>query len=89
MMKCSICKVNVAVIFINKVIDGKQQPTGLCLSCAQKQGMEPLNQIIQQTGMTQQDFENLNNQMANMFDNVDMDTLNEALPDGEDNIGTQ
>ncbi|MBP7174791.1 MAG: ATP-dependent Clp protease ATP-binding subunit [Thermoclostridium sp.] len=89
MMKCSICKVNVAVIFINKVIDGKQQPTGLCLSCAQKQGMTPLNQIIQQTGMTQQDFENLNNQMLNMFDNVDMDTLNEALPDGEENIGNQ
>ena len=78
MMKCSICKVNVAVIFITKVIDGKQQPMGLCLSCAQKQGMAPLNQIIQQSGMTQQDFENLNNQMMNMFENMDMDTLNEA-----------
>ncbi len=89
MMKCSICKVNVAVIFITKIIDGKQQPMGLCLSCAQKQGMAPLNQIIQQTGMTQQDFENLNNQMLNMFENVDMDALNEAFPDAEGNVGNQ
>jgi ATP-dependent Clp protease ATP-binding subunit ClpE len=89
MMKCSICKVNVAVIFITKVINGKQQPMGLCLSCAQKQGMAPLDQIIKQTGMTQQDFENLNNQMVNMFENMDMDTLNEALSEGDENIGNQ
>ena len=89
MMKCSICKENVAVIFITKIIDGKQQPMGLCLSCAQKQGMAPLNQIIQQAGMSQQDFENLNNQMMNMFENMDMDTLNAAFPDGDDNGGNQ
>jgi ATP-dependent Clp protease ATP-binding subunit ClpE len=51
--------------------------------------MAPLNQIIQQTGMTQQDFENLNNQMLNMFENVDMDALNEAFPDAEGNVGNQ
>lgn len=89
MMKCSICKVNVAVIFITKVIDGKQQPMGLCLSCAQKQGMAPLNQIIQQAGMTQQDFENLNNQMLAMFENMDMDSLNEAFPENDSNPGNQ
>lgn len=87
MMKCSVCKVNVAVIFITKLIDGKQQPMGLCLSCAQKQGMAPLNQIIEQTGMSQKDFENLNNQMMSMFENMDMDSLNEALSNGDENSG--
>lgn len=89
MMKCSICKENVAVIFITKIIEGKQQPMGLCLACAQKQGMAPLNQIIQQAGMTQQDFENLNQQMLNMFENMDMDALNEAFQGGDDAIGNQ
>lgn len=89
MMKCSICKENIAVIFITKIVNGKQQPIGLCLPCAQKQGMAPLDQIIQQTGMSQQDFENLNNQMVNMFENMDMDTLNEAFPDGTENISNQ
>ena len=61
MMKCSICKENVAVVFITRVIDGKAEPMGLCLSCAQKQGLAPLQQIIAQSGMTQEDLENLNN----------------------------
>ncbi len=89
MMKCSICKKNIAVIFINKVVDGKQQPMGLCMPCAQKQGLAPLNQIIQQTGMTQQDFDNLNNQMMNMFENMDMDNISEAFTDGDENGGNQ
>jgi len=89
MMKCSICKENIAVIFITKIVNGKQQPMGLCLPCAQKQGMAPLNQIIQQTGMSQQDFENLNSQMLNMFEMMDMDAVNEAFPDGTENNGNQ
>ncbi len=89
MMKCSVCKKNIAVIFITKVVDGKKQPMGLCMQCAQKMGMAPLDQIIQQTGMTQQDFENLNNQMLKMFEDMDMDELNEAFPDGIENAGNQ
>ena len=89
MMKCSICKENIAVIFITKVIDGKQQPIGMCMSCAQKQGIAPLNQIIQQTGMSQQDFENLNTQMMNMLENIDMDSIAEAFNINDDNSGNQ
>jgi len=89
MMKCSICKKNIAVIFITKVINGKQEPIGLCMQCAQKQGIAPLNQIIQQTGMTPQDFENLSNQMMNLFENMDMDNLEEAFSDNDEGKSNQ
>mgnify|MGYP000911926563 FL=1 len=89
MIKCSICKKNIAVIFITKIINGKQEPIGLCMQCAQKQGISPLNQIIQQTGMTQQDFENLSNQMMSLFENMDMDSLEEALADNEEGKSNQ
>ncbi|HEY8420849.1 MAG TPA: ATP-dependent Clp protease ATP-binding subunit [Thermoclostridium sp.] len=89
MMKCSICKKNIAVIFITKVINGKQEPIGLCMQCAQKQGIAPLNQIIQQTGMTPQDFENLSNQMMNLFENMDMDSFEEAFPENDEGKGNQ
>ena len=79
-MKCSICKENVAVVFITRVIDGKTEPMGLCMSCAQKQGLAPLQQMISQSGMTQDDMENLNNQMNEMFGNINMDELIEAMP---------
>ncbi len=80
MMKCSICKENVAVVFITRVIEGKTEPMGLCMSCAQKQGLAPLQQMISQSGMTQEDMENLNNQMADMFGTMNMDEFIQALP---------
>jgi len=80
MMKCSICKENVAVVFITRVIDGKAEPMGLCLSCAQKQGLAPLQQIIAQSGMTQEDLENLNNQMSDILGSMNMDDFIQNLP---------
>ena len=79
MIKCSICKENVAVVFITRVIDGKTEPMGLCMSCAQKQGLAPLQQMIMQSGMTQEDLENLNNQMSEMFGTMNMDEFIQSL----------
>lgn len=78
---CSVCKENYAVVFITKIVDGKQQQEGLCLSCAKKQGIAPVNQLIEQTGMSDDDIENLNKQMGSLFDNIDMDI---PSPDGND-----
>ena len=89
MIKCSICKKNIAVIFITKVVNGKQEPVGLCMQCAQKQGIAPLDQIIQQTGLSQTDFENLNNQMAELFENMDVENLEDIFPDDEEAGGNQ
>ena len=84
MMKCSICKENVAVVFITRVIDGKAEPMGLCMSCAQKQGLAPIQQMILQSGMTPEDLENLNNQMSEMFGDMSFEDLVQALPSGSD-----
>ncbi|NLK21636.1 MAG: ATP-dependent Clp protease ATP-binding subunit [Epulopiscium sp.] len=82
MIKCSICKKNIAVVFIPNMINGKQEMTGLCMPCAKKQGIGPLNQIIQQTGLSGEDLENLNEQMGSIFENIDIGELN--LGDMED-----
>jgi ATP-dependent Clp protease ATP-binding subunit ClpA len=76
MMMCSICKENYAVVFITKLQNGKQMQEGLCLSCAKKQGIQPVNQLIEQTGMSDEDIDNLNKQMGNLFDSIDMDLDN-------------
>jgi ATP-dependent Clp protease ATP-binding subunit ClpE len=92
MMKCSICKENVAVVFITRIIDGKTEPMGLCMTCAQKQGLAPLQQMISQAGMTQEDLENLNNQMNEMFGNMNMEEFVQTLPaalGGEDKKDTE
>ena len=83
MTMCSICKENYAVVFITKIINGKQIQEGLCLSCAKKQGIQPINQLIEQTGMTDDDVDNLNKQMSSFFEGMDMDI------DMEDGAGTE
>jgi len=86
MMMCSSCKENYAVVFITKIIDGKQQQEGLCLSCAKKQGIAPVNQLIEQTGMSDEDIENLNKQMSGLFDNMDMDLGNGDISELEQSL---
>jgi len=81
MTLCDICKKNVAVIFISKMVDGKRVQQGLCLSCAQENGIEPLSHMIKQSGMTDEDMGNLNKQMSELISNMDIDDL--ALPNNE------
>lgn len=76
MKMCSICKENFAVVFMTKIIDGKHVQEGLCLTCARKQGVQPINQILEQSGMTEEDIDNLNKQVGSMFDNMDFNDIN-------------
>ena len=81
-MLCSVCKKNMAVIFINKLDkEGKQtdETTGLCIECAKKQGIDPLNSIMKEmANMSEEDIENMSTQfdsMINGFSNFDMDNF--------------
>jgi ATP-dependent Clp protease ATP-binding subunit ClpA len=82
MTLCSICKENYAVVFITKIADGEQTQHGLCLSCARKQGIQPINQLIEQTGMSDEDINNLNKYMSNLFGNIETELDNGATPAG-------
>ncbi len=81
MALCDICKKNVAVIFVSKMEDGKRINQGLCIECAQKHGIEPLSHMMKQSGMSDDDMENLNKQMSEMLGNMNIDDL--ALPNSE------
>lgn len=82
MIKCSVCKKNIAVIFTNKVVDGKQELVGMCLPCAKKAGISPLTQIVDTKDMKEDDFQNLNEQMNEMLENID---LNKIISNESDN----
>ena len=79
-MLCSICKKNVAVIYVNKIIEGKMQTTGLCIPCAKKQGIAPMDQIMRQSGMKPEDFENINNQLTEIIGDMDLEKLSQDMP---------
>ena len=83
-MLCSVCKKNMAVIFINKLDkDGKpdKNPTGLCIECARKQGIDPLANIMNQMGnLSDEDLNNMSEQFESMLGDMgalDMDNLSQ------------
>jgi len=69
--KCSVCKKNVAVIFAADMKEKDSGMKGLCVPCAKKMGLPIVDQIMEQTGMTEEEVEGLIEQMNDMFDNME------------------
>ena len=72
---CSHCKEKMAVVFITKIVDGKQTQEGICLSCARKMGIQPVNHFLEQAGITDEELDNLNDEMATIFEEGGFDKL--------------
>ncbi|MEE1224569.1 MAG: AAA family ATPase, partial [Clostridia bacterium] len=67
---CSRCKKNPAVLYITKMEGNKTSSEGLCLSCAKELGIAPLNNMIQQFGVADDDLDSLNTQMSEFIENL-------------------
>ena len=94
MVLCSVCKKNMAVIFINKLDkDGKStnESTGLCVECAKKQGIDPLANIMKEMEkISPEDMENMSKQFDEMLGNINFDENfdeNEDLDDPKSKLG--
>ena len=87
-MLCSVCKKNLAVVFINKLDkDGKPtgETTGLCVNCAKKQGIDPLANIMKEmSNMSEDDLENMSNQFDQMMGQIDGSELGDGLDNEDD-----
>ena len=79
MPMCSRCKKNIAVVFITK-IEGPDKTTqeGLCIKCAREMGVKPLDNIMEQMGITEDDLEALSGEITSLAD------LNDLVPAGSD-----
>ena len=81
MPMCSRCGKNVAVIFITKMDPTNSENTtqeGLCLKCARTLGIKPLDQMMEQMGLTDENLEMLSSEI-NSFE--DLSSLMPAGPD--------
>ncbi len=78
MALCSVCKKNTAVVFVNRIIDGKPTLEGLCLSCAKDRGINPLASMMKQYGASDDDIANLNEQFNEIVESI---SENGGLPE--------
>ncbi len=79
MPMCSRCKKNIAVVFITK-IEGPDKTTqeGLCLKCARSLGVKPLDSIMEQMGISEEELEALSGEIGSLSD------LGDLVPAGSD-----
>lgn len=82
-MLCSKCNKNVAVIFITKMEQDKTVNEGLCLSCAKALGIKPVEQLLQQMNVDDDQMEALNSEMGELFSDENMDAIAQELSSGQ------
>ena len=79
MITCNRCKKRPAVVFITRVDNGETVNEGYCLSCAKELGIQPVNDMLKKFGISDEDMEQMNEQMEEMM------AMTEA--DGDDEEG--
>ena len=91
-MLCSECKKNAAILFYNKVENGKETMEGLCYDCAKKKGINPLDVLSKQSDLLNKDKINLNDmskQLETVFkdlaENINLEDI-ENMDDDDDNL---
>ena len=72
-MICSRCKQRMAVVFIARQENGKTINEGLCLKCAKELNIPQLNEMTEKMGISDEDIENMSNQLMNMLDGEDFE----------------
>ena len=86
-MLCSECKKNTAVVFINKIEDGKSSMEGLCTECAKKRGLDvpETNNNINPNSFNNIDMSNMSKQLEGLFkdlsSNLKIENLEEIDPE--------
>ncbi len=68
---CTKCKKNIAVVFITKVENGVTLNEGYCIKCARGLGIPQIDQAVKQMGFSDEELDNLSDEMSNMFGQID------------------
>ena len=86
---CSRCKVRPAVVFITKVENNESKPMGLCLQCARELNVGPIEQIIKQTGLSDEELDAMMQGMESMMSEMGDAGADALVPteDGPDATG--
>ena len=84
---CSRCGKNVAVVFITKLEGGVQKNEGLCLKCARELHIQPVDDMIEKMGMSDDDLDNLSGEMMNALNGVESLMEMNPDPDGDGDSG--
>lgn len=86
-MLCMKCKKNMAIVFIKRMEAGKQVTEGYCLACANELGISPLNDMMKQMGMSEDDMESMQDQFGSMMEMLENGEVPPELQSFAGNLG--
>ena len=61
--KCTRCQTRPAIIFVTKDTAGKATQEGYCIKCAKEIGLKPVDDILKQMGISDEDLENMTGEL--------------------------
>ena len=86
---CVRCKKNQAVLFVSRLENGEMKSEGYCLKCAKELGMKPIDDVLNNLGLKEEDLEAIceqaNELLGGELMNVD-ENSNNFGETGTDNI---
>ena len=78
-MLCSVCNKNTAVVFVNKVEDGKKSVEGYCYNCAKEKGINPLEALAKNANISNSELEDMTTQIESLLkdfsENMNLESL--------------
>lgn len=81
-MLCVRCKKRTAVVFVQRMDSGKPVQEGYCLTCARAMHIQPVEDLMKQFGMSDQDLENMEERMSSFLEEAAESGA--LIPTGED-----
>ena len=69
-MLCSICHKNMAVIFTKKIDGDKSSTEGYCYNCAKEKGINPLDILIKQSNLSEDEIKDMTSQFQDIFSEI-------------------
>ena len=69
-MVCIRCQKRPARMFIQRMENGPMKQEGYCLHCARELHIKPVDDLMKQFGMSEQDLDNMENRMESMMEEL-------------------
>ena len=69
-MVCVRCQKRPAIIFIQRMENGQMKQEGYCLHCAREMHIKPVDDLMKQFGMSDQDLDNKESRMESMMEEM-------------------
>ncbi len=80
-MLCVRCKKRMAVVFVQRIDNGKPIQEGYCLTCAKEMHIKPVDDLMRKFGMSDQDLVSMEERMSSFLQEA---AQSDELAEGED-----